>query len=60
MIKIMISFLILLQINFIFADLSEDLHYSRQTAITKAISKVSNAVVGINVTQLNTTNKPLF
>ena len=30
----------------------DDLQYSRQTAITRAIDKVSNAVVGINVTQL--------
>ncbi len=34
------------------ADLANDLQYSRQTAITKSIDKVSNAVVGINVTQL--------
>ena len=34
------------------ADLVNDLQYSRQTAITKSIDKVSNAVVGINVTQL--------
>ena len=34
------------------ADLSNDLQYSRQTAITKAIEKASTSVVGINVTQL--------
>jgi len=34
------------------ADLVNDLQYSRQTAITSAIEKVSGAVVGINVTQL--------
>ena len=34
------------------ADLVNDLQYSRQTAITSAIGKVSGAVVGINVTQL--------
>jgi serine protease Do len=34
------------------ADLVDDLQYSRQTAITSAIAKVSSSVVGINVTQL--------
>jgi serine protease Do len=39
-------------INVSKADLSGDLQYSRQTAITSAIKEVSSSVVGINVTQL--------
>jgi len=39
-------------VSIVQADLVNDLQYSRQTAITRAIDKVSNAVVGINVTQL--------
>ena len=50
--------LLVFHINLIFGNLLEDLHHSRQTAITKAISKVSNTVVGINVTQLK--KQPIF
>ena len=50
-----ILFLLILsfiQIDISLADLVDDLQYSRKTAITRAIEKVSNSVVGINVTQL--------
>ena len=49
-----IALLIMLciQIDISFADLMDDLQYSRQTAITRAIEKVSSSVVGINVIQL--------
>ena len=44
--------LIFIQADISRADLADDLQYSRQTAITRAIEKVSSSVVGINVTQL--------
>ena len=44
--------LVCMLVSIVQADLVNDLQYSRQTAITRAIDKVSNAVVGINVTQL--------
>ena len=46
--KNIISILILLYIQTSIArsELVDDLQYSRQTAITRAIDKVSNAVVG--------------
>jgi len=44
--------LIFIQVDISVADLMDDLQYSRQTAITHAIDKVSSTVVGINVTQL--------
>ena len=50
--KIINFFLIFYQFVLIKADLISDLQYSRQTAITNAIDKVSPSVVGINVTQL--------
>ncbi len=52
--KNIISFLVLIifQIDISRADLTDDLQYSRHTSITRAIDKVSNSVVGINVTQL--------
>ena len=52
--KNIISVLILfwMQTDIACGDLIDDLQYSRQTAITKAIKKVSSSTVGINVTQL--------
>jgi len=47
-----IIMLICIQTGISRAALIDDLQYSRQTAITRAIDKISNAVVGINVTQL--------
>ena len=44
--------LIFIQTDISRAGLADDLQYSRQTAITRAIEKVSSSVVGINVTQL--------
>jgi len=49
---LLLKSVIFISINLLFADLSNDLQYSRRTAITKAIEKVSSSVVGINVTQL--------
>ena len=49
---ILLLTLIFIQIDISRADLVDDLQYSRQTAITRAIEKVSSSVVGINVTQL--------
>ena len=49
---ILVLILLYIQTDISRADLVDDLHYSRQTAITQAIEKVSNSVVGINVTQL--------
>ena len=49
---IYIIIFILINVDISLADLVDDLQYSRQTAITRAIEKVSNSVVGINVTKL--------
>ena len=47
-----VCILISVVVNISQAGLIDDLQYSRQTAITRAIEKVSSSVVGINVTQL--------
>ena len=48
----MVLILFGIQVDVSRADLVNDLQYSRHTAITLAIAKVSSSVVGINVTQL--------
>ncbi|MDP6570422.1 MAG: trypsin-like peptidase domain-containing protein [Candidatus Marinimicrobia bacterium] len=47
-----IILLISFQVVTVLSAQEEDIHASRQTAITQAIEKTSDAVVGINVTQL--------
>ncbi len=50
--QLYIIFLLTCQLSTVHSAQEEDIHASRQTAITRAIEKTSNAVVGINVTQL--------